>query len=86
VVRRGQLQIAISTEGQSPALAQRLRHELEAQLDPEYAGWTAELGRERAQLREREMNPEERRQSLHAMASRRAFQRRKAARARKETV
>jgi precorrin-2 dehydrogenase len=36
VVRRGPLQIAISTSGQSPALAQRLRHDLEQQFGPAY--------------------------------------------------
>src|SRR6202167_5127847 len=39
VVRRGALQIAISTEGQSPALAQRLRRGLGAQFCAEYASW-----------------------------------------------
>src|SRR6266404_3114490 len=34
VVRRGSLQVAISTGGESPALAQRLRKELEAQFGP----------------------------------------------------
>ena len=32
VVSRGALQIAISTSGESPAVAQRLRHEIDAQL------------------------------------------------------
>ena len=36
VVKRGALQIAISTGGESPALAQRLRKELDAQFGPEY--------------------------------------------------
>ncbi len=39
VVRRGELQIAISTGGRSPALAQRLRAELEEQFGPEYGPW-----------------------------------------------
>ncbi len=37
LVRRGDLQVAISTAGQSPALAQRLRHDIEARISPEYA-------------------------------------------------
>ena len=37
VVNRGDLQIAISTAGHSPALAQRIRIELEQQFGPEYA-------------------------------------------------
>ena len=36
VVQRGDLQIAVSTAGQSPALAQRLRQELELQFGTEY--------------------------------------------------
>jgi len=73
VVRRGQLQIAISTEGQSPTLAQRIRRELEAQFGPEYAGWVEELGKVRAQLFASDIEPERRRQLLHDLASRDAF-------------
>jgi len=39
VVRRGALQIAISTSGLSPSLAHRLRVELEAQFGPEYEAY-----------------------------------------------
>jgi precorrin-2 dehydrogenase/sirohydrochlorin ferrochelatase len=74
VVRRGALQVAISTEGNSPALAQRLRRELEAQLAPVYAGWIEELGRLRKKLFSRSINPERRRRMLHALASREAFE------------
>jgi len=69
VVRRGRLQFAISTEGQSPALAQRLRRELEAQYGPEYEGWLDELGEARQELFATEMDAEERRQKLHVLAS-----------------
>ena len=37
VVRRGDLQIAISTAGQSPSLAQKLRQQLERQFGEGYA-------------------------------------------------
>ena len=50
VVRRGDLQIAISTSGQSPALAQRLRAELESQFTPEYTQWVAEIGEQRRSI------------------------------------
>jgi precorrin-2 dehydrogenase len=73
VVRRGQLQVAISTEGQSPALAQRIRCELEAQFGPEYAGWVEELGEIREKLFASGIDAESRRQLLHELASRDAF-------------
>lgn len=79
VVRRGQLQVAISTEGQSPALAQRLRRELESSIGPEYAGWLAELGAAREELFGQAIDPEERRLRLHRLASRRAFEARRLA-------
>ena len=74
VVRRGDLQLAISTNGHSPALAQRIRRELEIQFGPEYGEWLAELGKIRQQLFASEMNPDERRRLLHELASRAAFE------------
>src|SRR6478736_6976055 len=70
VVRRGDLQIAISTNGQSPALAQRIRRELEIQFGPEYGPRLQELGRLRKQLFAGKIDPEERRRRLHELASR----------------
>lgn len=74
VVRRGDLQIAISTNGQSPALAQRIRRELESQFGPEYGQWVEELGRLRKQLFASKIDPEERRRLLHELASRAPFE------------
>ena len=75
VVRRGDLQLAISTNGHSPALAQRIRRELEIQFGPEYGEWLEELGKIRQQLFASGMNPDERRRLLHELASREAFER-----------
>jgi uroporphyrin-III C-methyltransferase/precorrin-2 dehydrogenase/sirohydrochlorin ferrochelatase len=69
VVNRGDFQIAISTAGHSPALAQRIRIELEQQFGPEYAEWVQQLGAERNALFATEMDPEVRKQKLHEMAS-----------------
>ena len=73
VVRRGALQVAISTEGKSPALAQRLRREFEQQLAPFYAGWIEQLGRIRSQLFRQPLNPDHRRRLLHRWAARSPF-------------
>ncbi len=79
VVRRGDLQLAISTNGQSPALAQRIRRELEIQFGPEYGDWLEQLGNIRQQLFASKMNPEERRHLLHELASSAAFEEARAA-------
>ena len=74
VVRRGALQVAISTEGRSPALAQRLRREFERQLRPVYAGWLQWLGGARKQLFASRVAPEQRRTQLRDLASRESFE------------
>jgi precorrin-2 dehydrogenase/sirohydrochlorin ferrochelatase len=75
VVQRGDLQVAISTAGHSPALAQRLRRELEEQFSPEYGEWVQQLGAIRQQLFASNMDPTERRRLLHELASQEAFER-----------
>jgi precorrin-2 dehydrogenase/sirohydrochlorin ferrochelatase len=79
VVRRGDLQLAVSTNGQSPALAQRIRRELEMQFGPEYGAWLEELGRARQQLFASKIDPEQRRRLLHELASGEAFKKAEAA-------
>ena len=73
VVRRGDLQIAISTNGQSPSLAQKLRQQLERQFGPGYARWIAELGETRKLVLASDLDPERKSALLHSLASREAL-------------
>ena len=70
VVRRGELQIAISTAGESPALAQRLRKEINAALPLDTGEWVMELGRLRREVTAVEPVGEERKLLLHELAQR----------------
>jgi siroheme synthase-like protein len=74
VVRRGALQIAISTSGQSPSLAQRIRQQLERQFGPNYAQWVEELGETRRRVLASDLPPEQKRDLLQSLASREAFE------------
>ena len=70
VVRRGDLQIAISTAGASPALAQRLRKEINAQLPLDAGDWLEDLGNLRREVLQVEPLNDERRWILHQLATR----------------
>jgi len=70
VVRRGDLQIAISTAGESPALAQRLRKEINEQLPLDLGEWVMELGRLRREVLAAEGPGEGRKALLHELAQR----------------
>jgi precorrin-2 dehydrogenase/sirohydrochlorin ferrochelatase len=70
VVRRGDLQIAISTAGASPALAQRLRKEINAQLPLDLGDWLTDLGNLRREVTQTEPLNEERKLLLHQLAQR----------------
>lgn len=74
VVRRGPLQIAVSTAGHSPALARRLRAELEQQFGPEYEAWLQHVAKQRRELLRRHPPGQERRNLLEQIASREAFE------------
>lgn len=72
VVRRGDLQIAVSTAGQSPSLAQKIRQQLEKQFGPGYSAWVAELGETRKLILASELDREQKLDLLHSLASREA--------------
>jgi precorrin-2 dehydrogenase / sirohydrochlorin ferrochelatase len=74
LVRRGDLQIAISTSGQSPSLAQKLRQQLEKQFGAGYGAWVAELGETRKLILASPLDKETKSELLHSLASREAFE------------
>lgn len=74
VVRRGDLQIAVSTAGQSPSLAQKIRQQLEKQYGPGYAEWVAELGATRKLILATDLDKERKLELLHSLASRQAVE------------
>ena len=74
VVRRGDLQIAISTAGKSPSLAQKLRQQLERQFGPGYADWLEQLGETRRLILASALDKERKLELLHSLASREAFE------------
>jgi precorrin-2 dehydrogenase/sirohydrochlorin ferrochelatase len=73
VVRRGDLQIAISTGGQSPSLAQKLRQQLERKFSPAYGPWVAELGETRKLVLASDLDAQQKSELLHSLASRQAL-------------
>jgi precorrin-2 dehydrogenase/sirohydrochlorin ferrochelatase len=50
IVKRGDLQIAISTAGKSPALAKKIRKEMDSTFGPEYDSFIELLGLIRIKL------------------------------------
>jgi precorrin-2 dehydrogenase/sirohydrochlorin ferrochelatase len=74
VVRRGDLQIAVSTAGQSPSLARKIRQQLERQFGDGYAGWVKQLGETRGLILASDLDKETKLELLHSLASREAFE------------
>jgi uroporphyrin-III C-methyltransferase/precorrin-2 dehydrogenase/sirohydrochlorin ferrochelatase len=70
VVSRGKLQIAISTAGESPAFAQRLRREIDEQLPKDLDRWLEDVGRLRREVLATQPPGESRRLLLHQLAGR----------------
>ena len=70
IVNRGSLQIAISTSGESPAVAQRLRREIDAQLPDDLGPWLENLGELRREILATHPRTEARKLLLHQLAQR----------------
>lgn len=68
VVGRGDFQIAISTGGNSPALAQRIRKNMEQEFGPEYESWIGWLGRMREGILKVLPRSQKRTELLHLLA------------------
>ncbi len=74
VVRRGPLQIAISTAGCSPALAHRLRLQLQEQFGPEYGEWVEHVGQLRKQILAQQLPMREKRKVIEDISSQESWQ------------
>lgn len=74
VVRRGDLQIAISTAGESPAVAQQVRREIDARLALDIGPWLKELGAFRREVLATLPQGEARKALLHGVAERQFFE------------
>ncbi len=70
VVRRGDLVIAVSTSGQSPAFAKQLRKDLEAAFGEEYARFLELMGAIRKRLLCEQHAPEEHKSLFEALINR----------------
>jgi precorrin-2 dehydrogenase/sirohydrochlorin ferrochelatase len=67
IVMRGDVQIAISTSGRSPALAQRLKREIATQVGPEYAQLADLMSQWRSQVMEKIPHQQQRAEVFHRL-------------------
>ncbi|MCS5696378.1 precorrin-2 dehydrogenase/sirohydrochlorin ferrochelatase family protein [Desulfofundulus thermocisternus] len=67
VLRRGSLQIAISTDGKSPLIARKIKEELEERYGPEYGILVDLLGEIRHDILNKITDPRKRRELLEAI-------------------
>lgn len=73
VVERGDLTIAVSTSGNSPAFAKKIKHELEGCFGPEYDLFLSLMGRIRQTLLARDHDPENHRKIFKQLIDGRLF-------------
>jgi precorrin-2 dehydrogenase len=67
IIRRGDLQIAVSTSGKSPALARKIRKELEHHFGEEYEKMLLLMGNVREWILSRGLPQEKNRRMFHAL-------------------
>lgn len=73
VVSRGDLTIAVSTSGNSPAFARKIKQDLERQFGPEYEDFLFLMGRIRKRLLTRNHAPDEHRKLFRQLLDRGLF-------------
>lgn len=66
-VQRGDLTLAVSTNGKSPALARKIKEELEVQYDTSYEEYVSLLGEIRQQIKEKVKDEGERKELLKGL-------------------
>ncbi|OGP96625.1 MAG: hypothetical protein A2Z39_01340 [Deltaproteobacteria bacterium RBG_19FT_COMBO_46_9] len=69
VIRRGDLLIAVSTSGKSPALAKRIRERLGRQFGNEYKDFLTMMGRLRNEILLRRLSQKENRRIFHQLVN-----------------
>jgi len=69
IVKRGDLSIAISTSGKSPALAKKIRKELETQFGSEYETFLILMGRLREEILSKGFSQEENSRIFHEIVN-----------------
>lgn len=74
VIKRGELLIAVSTSGRSPALAKRIRETLDSQFGKEYESFLNLMGRIRKELLSRDMQEFERGRIFHELVDSRILE------------
>jgi len=69
ILRRGDLLVAVSTSGKSPAFAKKVREELEKQFGDEYGSFLVLMGCLREEILEKELSQEENKRIFHQLVN-----------------
>lgn len=69
ILRRGDLLVAVSTSGKSPAFAKKIREGLEGQFGEEYGYFLVLMGRLRDEILEKKLSQEENKEIFHQLVN-----------------